>query len=163
MMTRRASLALAVTIAAISAALPAAARPANGGICSWISNKQLASFGLPTQCKPVTLNGGSALGFSSSSGTWATKAGGTGPHLQINVNTFQNTSSRFWQLGIKQMNDLGNSVKGIGDRAHESSDSHSAKLIFVAGKKICTIGMDTSRPLSLTAFNALAKTVAAKL
>jgi hypothetical protein len=55
---------------------------------------------------------------------------------------------------------------GVGSLAYESGADGStlSSINFVLGKMICNINMRTSKPpTSLAAFNALAKSVAAKL
>jgi hypothetical protein len=57
-------------------------------------------------------------------------------------------------------------VSGIGSLAYESGADGStlSEINFVVGNQIASINMRTSKaPSSLTAFNALAKSVAGKL
>jgi hypothetical protein len=134
--------------------------------CTLVSAKQVASFGIPTQCKPTTLNG---PGFTNSTGTWAKQVTATSPHLSVSCNSYQSTSSPVWKLGLTTLDKLpgkAKKVNGIGTLAYESgADGGTLSVInFIAGKNICDINMRTSQPpTSLAAFNTLAKSVAAKV
>jgi hypothetical protein len=80
------------TLAATVAANGAVARTTfSGNACALLSAKQVASFGIPTQCKPSTLQG---PGFSNSAAVWNVQARGTQPHLSVTVNTYPSKSGR---------------------------------------------------------------------
>jgi hypothetical protein len=143
-------------------ALLLAAAAFSGNPCSLVSSKQVASFGIPPQCKSTTLK---ASGLSSSNATWAGALTPTSPHLSISVATYESTSSPLWNLGLQTLDKLpggpAKKVSGIGSLAYESSGTSINAINFVVGKQIVDINMRTaSAPKSRAAFEALAKAVA---
>jgi hypothetical protein len=160
----RKSLVLAFTAASLFTASANASPLFNGNSCTLVSAKQTASFGIPGPCKPTKHN---SAGFTASSGAWNL----TSPtvHLFVGVNTYASKSSQLWQLGMQTLHLLpghATKVKGIGSLAYESGGDGStiSAINFVVGNRIVTINMRTkTAPKSLAAFNALAKSIAAKL
>ena len=157
---RRIACAAALLAAAVLAP-GAAARPVYGGkACALLAAKQLSPFGVAASCKPLTTKG---PGFTTSYATWG-KA--LPPHLALTITTFTSTSSLIYRLKLREMKALGTKVSGIGSTAYEQARPGSPLAIidFVVGKQFVTIDMAAKAPLaSVSAFNALAKTVAGKL
>jgi hypothetical protein len=159
---------IAISAVGLSALQPAAGGAAfTGNLCTLVSAKEVASFGITTQCKPTTLNG---PGFIGSTGIWGTQASPISPHLAISCNTYPSPSGPAWKVAFATLGTAlpgkAKKVSGIGSLAYESGADGStlSAINFVTGKKICNINMRTSKPLtSLAVFNALAKSVAAKL
>jgi hypothetical protein len=159
---------IAISAAALSAGQTAAGGATlTGSICTLVSAKEVASFGIATQCKPMTLNG---PGFTGSTGIWGTQASPISPHLAVSCNAYPSPSGPAWKVALATLGTAlpGNAMKvsGVGSLAYESGGDGSTLSVinFVIGKRICSINMRTGKPLtSLAAFNALAKSVAAKL
>ena len=160
----RRSLVVALVVAAVVA--PAAtARPLSGSNpCALISPKQLAAFGITGACQ---LTKHSLPGLSAAVGVWNLTSRTN--HLSIAVNTYQSKSGPYWQLAMQTLNKLPGAAKkvnGIGSIAYESGGDGStiSAINFVVGNRIVAINMrTTTAPHSLAAFNAFAKSVAAKL
>ena len=162
----RVTFAVAALAAAIAAQGAAAGPAFSGNACLLLSAKQVAAFGIPTQCKPTTRQG---PGFTSSLAVWNAHATGAQPHLSIGINTYQSKSGPLWQLAMKTIKTLpgeAKKVSGIGSIAYESGGDGSTLSVinFVVGNQVVNINMRTTKaPSALTKFNALAKSVAAKL
>lgn len=157
----RKSLAVAVATAALAAPAALASETFNGNPCSLAAAKQLAAFGITAPCKPTTIHG---PGFTTSTAIWNL----TSPtnHLSVGVSTYASSSGAVWSIGMKTLSILPGQAKkasGIGSVAYETDEPTSAAINFVSGKQIVHIAVRTTKPLSLKAFNAFAKSVAAKL
>jgi hypothetical protein len=158
--------AAAAFAAAIAAQGASAGTAFSGNACRLGSAKQVAAFGIPTQCKPSTHQG---PGFTTSVAVWNRAATGAQPHLSISINTYASKSGPLWQLAMKTMKTLPGEpkkVSGIGSIAYESGAAGSALSVinFVVGNQVVNINMRTTKaPSTLTKFNALAKSVAAQL
>jgi hypothetical protein len=164
--TARITFAAAALTAAIAAQGAAARTTFSGNACRLLSAKQVAAFGIPTQCTPTTRQGPS---FTVRLAAWNPHATGAQPHLSISLNTYASKSGPLWQLAMKTLRTLpgeAKKVSGIGSIAYESGGDGStlSEINFVVGNQIVNINMRTTKaPSTLTKFNALAKYVAAKL
>ena len=162
----RITFAVAALTAAIAAQGAAAGTTFSGNPCRLLSAKQVTAFGIQTQCSPTTRQG---PGFTSSVAAWNLEATGLQPHLSISINTYSSKSGALWQLAMKTLTTLpgeAKKVSGIGSIAYESGADGSAlsAITFVVGNQVVNINMRTTKaPSALTKFNALAKSVAAKL
>ena len=151
-------------VALVAAALvaPAAvARPAfTGNVCSLLNARQVAAMHVPSKCTHNSSTGSASTLYS---GSWGTA---TGPHLSINVNSFQSTRSSAFQLGKKYLGQIPNakSVSGVGTVAWASRQGNATMINFVVGHDTCQLGLITAKPLtSVAPAIALAKAIAAKL
>jgi hypothetical protein len=162
----RVAFAVAALTAAIAAQGAGAGTAFSGNACRLLSAKQVAAFGIQTQCSPTTRQG---PGFTTSSAAWNLQATGAQPHLSISINTYASKSGALWQLAMKSIKTLPGAAKkvsGIGSIAYESGSDGSALSVinFVVGNQVVNINMRTTKaPSTLTTFNALATSVAAKL
>ncbi len=157
---------LPLAIAAACLITPAAGAHAASGVnpCSLVSAKQTASFGIRGTCKLTTHT---APGFSASLGTWNLTS--RTAHLSVAVNTYSSKSGPYWQIAMTTLNKLPGraaKVSGIGTLAYESGGDGStiSAINFVVGNRVVSINLRTATaPKSLAAFNAVAKSIAARL
>lgn len=159
----RRPLAVAAAAAALAAPAALAGGAFSGSPCSLVSTKQLAAFGISGRCKQTTLNG---PGLTVKSAIWNLTST---PHLSVSVHTYASASGSAWSVAMKTLQTLpgGQSKKvgGIGSLAYETGGNGSTgvSINFVVGKQIVNINLGAKRAPSLSAFNGLAKSVAAKL
>lgn len=157
---------IAVVVAAGLAsyvAAPAVAGTAafSGNVCGMVSAAQVSALKAPKTCKPTTLK--TALN-NAYYGTWAA-SNPTGPHLTVSIVAWKNSGMlAAAKSHLNAVPGTPKKVAGIGSAAYESSGGQLTVINFVVGSDICDINLRTAKPLgSLTAFNALAKSIAAKL
>lgn len=149
--------------AALAAPSAYASRAFSGNPCHLVSAKHLASVGVAGSCKPTTLHG---PGFTNSTAVWSLTPT---QHLSVAVNTYPSASGAAWSVAMKTLRILpggqGKKVSGIGSLAYEAGGDGStgASINFVVGKQIVAINLGAKKAPSMSAFNALAKSVAAKL
>lgn len=148
--------------AALAAPSAYASRAFSGNPCHLVSAKQLASVGISGSCKPTTLHG---PGLTNSTAIWSLTPT---QHLSVAVNTYPSASGAAWSVAMKTLRLLpggqGKKVSGIGSLAYEAGgDGTMAAINFVVGKQIVNINLGAKKAPSMSAFNALAKSVAAKL
>lgn len=148
--------------AALVAPSAYASRAFSGNPCHLVSAKQLASVGISGSCKPTTLNG---PGFTVNTAIWNLTST---PHLSVGVHTYPSASGAAWSVAMKTLRILpggqGKKVSGIGSLAYETGgDGTVAAINFVVGKQIVSINLGAKKAPSMSVFNALAKSVAAKL
>ena len=142
---------------------PAVAGPRafSGNVCAMVSAAQVSALKAPKTCKPATLKSAINTAYY---GTWAASSP-TGPHLTVSVVAWKD--SALLAAARSHLNILPGppkKVTGIGSAAYESSAGQLTVINFVVGSDICDINLRTAKPIgSLTAFNALARSIASKL
>lgn len=135
-----------------------------GNACTVVSAKQVAAFGISGPCTP-TKHG--VAGFTASLGIWNLTS--RTAHLSIAVNTYSSKSGPYWQVAMQTLDKLPGTVKkvkGIGSLAYESGGAGSSisAINFVVGNRIVSVNLRSPKASkSLHAFNAMAKSIAAKL
>jgi hypothetical protein len=89
------------------------------------------------------------------------------PHLSVSVHTYAKPSGPAWAVAMQTLKILpgvqASKVRGIGSVGYETADGAAAAINFVVGKQIVNIQLHAKQAVSLMAFNAFAKSVAAKL
>ena len=156
---------VALTLA-LAVAAPAAATGASGvRACGLVSPKQAAALGVTSACKGRTTAG--SVGVVSS-GSWGAPTI-TATALALTVNTFSQTNNPIWQANmqlLKVMPGHPTKVTGIGSLAYEAGADGGtvATIHFVKGKRVVAFSWYSKKPQrSLSAFTAIAKSIAAQL
>jgi hypothetical protein len=158
-------LGLAALTVAPGAQASASRAALNGTVCNTLSAKQVTTVHVSSSCRPKTIKGSFNTLYS---GIWS-QPSKPGVELTVSVAVFPSTSSPAYQIGLQHMSVLpgkSKKVSGIGSKAHESGADGGllSSINFVVGRSIVNIGLRSAHPLtSLGAFNALAKSVAAKV
>jgi hypothetical protein len=164
-MRRYLSLAAVIVAGAVA---PGADAAFSDHVCGLLSGAQVATIpGVPAKCTPATPL--KTLQVASYGGNW-TGSNPTSPHLDITVAVYPSSRSAYFRTAVQNLG-VGTTalplkkVGGIGARAYESRSGRRITTIgFLVGRDICTINIQTARPLaSLSAVNAIARAIAAQL
>lgn len=157
---------VSVLVVAAVAAPASLARPASAvNVCKLVNAKQLASLGVSSSCRQTTIPG---AGATHVTGNWG-RVNVDPAALTLSVATYASRSGTVWQLGLKYLKVVPGTpkkVSGIGSQAYESGGDGGtlASINFVVGNHIVSMSWRTKTPpRTLTAFNAVAKSIAAEL
>ena len=167
MSVSRTALVLGLAALTVVPAAQASARHAafRGTVCNMLSANQVAPLHVPTSCKPKTIKGSYSTIYN---GTWS-QASRSGAGFVVNVAVFPSTTSPVYQIALQHLSVLpgkSKKVSGIGSKAYESGADGGllTSINFIVGRSIVNMALRSTHPVtSLGAFNALAKSVAAKV